>query len=395
VAKEKASTQHVADAEQRLAAASDPTERKHAERELAGAKRELARATDERKKAERALAQAEQNLASATSKREKALAVLEQREIHLRAVIKKHSKGHEAEVDTMDLRMQKITRDVHVVTVNGVQVKMHDSIDAYSTISENGVVAEAEGDGHDLVEERANSLPLSSSKKGIFAGVSRHEGTFSEANTYDVAGLTYGFIQMTSSGHGGSLVDMMQFAKRTKPEAFARNFQAFGIDVDPRTNQITLTLPSGEVLRGKAAVERICNDPVYTGVFCAAGMDPDFQEAQVMFANRKLDRAMDKETKIKPHGGPEYQLRPRDVLTSEYAVGLFFDRCVQNGEGGATDVLYKIITSYIERHPGADLNDPVVKSAIEAEYVKWAEANYADRARDFRGLSTESGSYKP
>jgi hypothetical protein len=360
--------------------------------------------------AAKGLESARKNLVQAEKSHGAAQEKLEAAEDKLRKVLKSLAPGDAAEIDALELRKRPVERDISTVTVGGARVQMYDAIDAYSTVSQDGLVAHAEGETRRGVDAQIDGSQISDSKKAIFKSVSSNEGTFSEANTYDVAGLTYGFIQMTSKGQGGSLGQMLEHARTTDPETFKRLFQDYGIDYDTRKNEFTLTLPGGDVLRGKAAVDRICTDPKYVGVLCAAGADSRFQEAQISFASKKLDAALTKTAEIDTKDGENHQIKASDILTSELAVGLYFDRCVQNGEGlsrakgdknggtatGAIGQLDKVITSYLNEHPDADLADPKVRREIELDYIAWAQQNYGDRAESFTkyDASSEPGSYK-
>ncbi len=68
-------------------------------------------------------------------------------------------------------------------------------------------------------------------------------------------------------------------------------------------------------------------------MLCAAGADSKFQDAQIGFASKKLDAALGKSAEIDTKKGAHHEIKASDILTSELAVGLYFDRCVQNGEG--------------------------------------------------------------
>jgi hypothetical protein len=353
--------------------------------------------------ARKTLVEAEKGLVAAQEK-------LEAADSKLRKVLRSLAPGHAAEIDALELRKRAVERDVSTVTVGGTQVQMHDAIDAYSTVSQDGLVAHARGEDRRGVDAQVDGAAISDSKKAIFKSVSSNEGTFSEANTYDLAGLTYGFIQMTSKGHEGSLGRMFEHAKTTDPETFKRLFQDYGIDYDTRKDEFTLTLPGGETLRGEAAVNRISTDPKYVGVLCAAGTDPRFQNAQITFASKKLDAALNKAAEIDTKDGQHHQVKASDILTSELAVGLYFDRCVQNGEGlsraqgskkgeaatGAIGQLDRVITAYLNKHPDADLTDAKVRREIELDYIAWAQQNYGDRAESFTvyNASSDPGSYK-
>jgi hypothetical protein len=394
-------------AEQALQRATENVSRKQAALDGAVTPQAQAKAQKELDKAQRQLAQATTGEATAKARFDRA-------EVHLRDVFKAHAPEHAAEIDALDLRRHDVQRDFDHIKVKDVTVEAYNAIDAYSTVSREGIVAHARGDGHDLVEAKLDAADISDSKKLIFAGVSRHEGTFSEANTYDLAGITYGFIQMTTHGTGGSLGQMLAFAKETQPEAFKRDFQDFGVDIDPKRGQaqVKLTLPDGQVLRGEAAADRIATDPKYVGVLCAAGLDGDFQTAQIGFAAKKLDAAMNKDMVIETRDGKSASVKASDILTSEKGVALYFDRCVQNGEGysisssaaaavdprkpdhtGAIGQLDEIVTDYLNKHKDASLADPAVRAAIEKGYIAWCEKNYKDRSVDFSRAATEPGSY--
>ena len=101
--------------------------------------------------------------------------------------MKKLAPGHAAGIDALELHKRPVERDVSTVTVGGTKVQMYDAIDAYSTVSQDGLVAHAAGDDRRAVNARIDGASLSDSKKTILKSVSNNAGSFSEANTYDLA----------------------------------------------------------------------------------------------------------------------------------------------------------------------------------------------------------------
>src|SRR5262249_39692159 len=123
---------------------------------------------------------------------------------------------------------------------DGDHVKVRDRVIAYCTKFPTGVDNDhdMQGDVGAVLEQEG----ASSSKAKILGAISDQEGSFDAVNTYDRKKDTWGFMQWA----GGSKSDLTQALRKIKnkyPDAFARSFQAYGIDVEH--DEITVTLPDG------------------------------------------------------------------------------------------------------------------------------------------------------
>src|SRR5438874_12894640 len=87
---------------------------------------------------------------------------------------------------------------------------------------------------------------ISKSTKKIIKLVSSFEGKFSTVNTWDIADVTWGFIQWTTGKDGkGSLIDALLACKAQAPDVFDQRLRRFGIDVSK--DGLVVTLPDGTV----------------------------------------------------------------------------------------------------------------------------------------------------
>ena len=169
--------------------------------------------------------------------------------------------------------------------------------------------------------------------------VSTAEGKFDALNTYDIARVSWGFIQFAG---GRGLPPCLALAKWRSPQRFAELFQQFGVDVEyaPSDGEVDATRSSPMVLqpadnplapnavfRGIAAENSIRDTPQLWSVFIAAGRDRDMQLAQLEAATRSY--VLLPLTRLATWNSTSAPLR--ELLASEQGIAILIDRSVQEG----------------------------------------------------------------
>lgn len=123
--------------------------------------------------------------------------------------------------------------------------------------------------------------------------VSEHEGKFDAINSYDRALFSYGFIQFAGGNRG--LAPTIALFKHLYPQAFAQQFQQYGIDVeysiangDIQKAQLAVFDPRVQRwLRRISAETLLKNDKRLTALFIKAAYDTNMQRAQIESAVRR------------------------------------------------------------------------------------------------------------
>jgi hypothetical protein len=387
----KTAQQHVKDAEAALAALNKP-ESKADPKAIAVAEAEL-------KKAQEAL-----------DAREKALADLAEKSATGRAPTK---------------------RNYYSITVDGEKINLYDHVEAYATIYEKGLEASAASEKEGTVTDMVGKSGLSESRMKILKAISSYEGGFTSTQSWDVAVYTWGFVQWTG-GDNSDLTAALSIIKEQAPEAFAKRFQKYGIDVDAKKKQLLITEDNGPATpatdkskpaakpkqtRGNAAAKALQESPKLTAVMSRAGLDPDIQLAEIKAANEiEINKPLNLKVEVlatpKPPPAPEAKpeakaetkteakteakkgegkkaskekkkevkklppvkvsVRVGDVFTSEYGVGLIANRVVHAGYYGTKSILEKGIKKYVADKALApeDFSDPDRMMA----WVPYAEA---------------------
>lgn len=121
-------------------------------------------------------------------------------------------------------------------------------------------------------------LALDPSAARVLAAVSAFEGGFDTVQTYDRGKFTWGFIQFTATG---GLPRLLMNLKAWHPELFTELFTSSGVDID--NGQIVIQL-DGRSSRGRAAYDRLHDDPATWAPFLRASGVPAVQDAQVRTA---------------------------------------------------------------------------------------------------------------
>lgn len=123
--------------------------------------------------------------------------------------------------------------------------------------------------------------------------VSEHEGKFDAINSYDRALFSYGFIQFAGGNRG--LAPTIALYKHLYPNAFAQQFERYGIDVeysiangDIQKAQLAVFDPRVQRwLRRISAETLLKNDKRLTALFIRAAYDTNMQQAQIESAVRR------------------------------------------------------------------------------------------------------------
>ena len=165
----------------------------------------------------------------------------------------------------------------------------------------------------------------------VVEAVSRLEGGFASVNTYDTGWVSIGFIQFASLDEGGgSLGELMRLYKNQMPDAFQRDFQQYGIDVDNNGLLVVVDLTTGAELHGADANRAIIEDKRLTAIWQRAGLHSvDFQLAQLKAAKARFYPA-DRAVQVLA-GGQTLNGKVSDVVRSEAGMATLFDRSVNTG----------------------------------------------------------------
>jgi hypothetical protein len=201
----------------------------------------------------------------------------------------------------------------------------------------------------DMPDAELNALfadaGMTPSEQRIMKAVSKLEGGFETVNTYDTGFVSIGFIQCITWDDGrGSLIDVMLRQRVDDPASYARDFRAFGIDVDP-TGTITIVDPgTGAELVGPDAVQKIIADKRLTAVFQKAGRHSRaFRIAQIKIAKSRYWPANDPVSVT--INGRVLTGNVSDIIKSEAGMATLFDRKVNRGNiAPFVDVVTKVMT---------------------------------------------------
>ena len=174
---------------------------------------------------------------------------------------------------------------------DGTRIALRDWVRSQYTVTVTGVSYFGSAGPEALTADDYRELGLSPAQAAALAAVSAHEGRFDALNTYDQARVSFGFIQFAG---GRGLPPMMARIRGRRPDAFARVFGDFGIDVEynvsgERVDRAALVVRdavTGNVARGVAAEEAIRDSPRLSAIFIRAGRHPEIQRSQVEAATR-------------------------------------------------------------------------------------------------------------
>jgi Cellulase (glycosyl hydrolase family 5) len=171
------------------------------------------------------------------------------------------------------------------------QIRFRDYVRSDYTTNVTGVELRGTARPEALPTAEYLALGLSAGTTAALRFVSRHEGRFDALNTYDVARVSFGWIQF--AGNRG-LPRFMALTKSRQPAVFVRTFQDYGIDVEydvsageiRRASLVVMNPASATVERGILAEERVRDDKRLSAVFVRAGRDVAVQRCEIEAATR-------------------------------------------------------------------------------------------------------------
>ncbi len=188
---------------------------------------------------------------------------------------------------------------------------------------------------------------MTPSEQRIAFAVSKLEGGFESVNTYDTGYISVGFIQFITHEDGRhSLSEVLLREKKERPEDFARDFHAFGLDVGPDGVFTVVDPATGAELAGAEAVRKTVDDKRLTAVFQRAGRHSmAFRAAQIEVAKAHYWPTDD--TFTITVNGQMVTGRVSDVIASEAGIATLFDRKVNRGSiKPFEEVLAKVMTTH-------------------------------------------------
>jgi hypothetical protein len=304
-----------------------------------------------------------------------------------------------AEIDAYQ-PIQHYEQTTYVVTINGKSVRLTDHAQAYSTELAEGLGGTVRGDTHAAVEAAVDATRFGPDDKAVMKAISVHEGTFTTTESYDIGGVTWGFLQWTTGLDGrGSVIHVLNKIKATAPEAYRTWFLSHGIDVK---NGALIVKRSGKPdLVGPDAVKAVRTDPTLSAAFALSGTDPQIQNAQLEIAKvNKMDRdGLDRTATVtfgKGKDAKSYTYKARDIFTSEWGAAIVANAGVHAGPGRVSERLASGLKAFLTAHPKLDRSAPSQWAAqAEAFIAPRMIAGDAERSKAFakRGLSKDSGTY--
>lgn len=274
---------------------------------------------------------------------------------------------------------------------DGEHVKVHDHVVAYATTVSFGIDSEGPID-HAQVKNVMVIAGLSESRRKILQAISGFEGGFDTVNTYDRAKVTWGFVQWTG-GSRSDLTRTLMIIKQQHPNAFAKSFQAYGIDVVE--NELVITLPDGSpAVKGDPAADAIMRNPKLAAALEHAGRNADVQKGEVQAASQlEIENALS----LRVQWGDdkdEVTTTAGALLTSEYGVGLLANTFVHSGGGAAKHTVHAAVVGHLAKHPYV-AGDETWRSGAESAIVSALAAKDSDRADSLRALlSADPGSFR-
>jgi hypothetical protein len=372
---------------------------------LAAARAELTAATDEAKKfiakslfeKDKQLKDLKTQLAAATKKKN-AAAITELKQAiatrldKIRADVAdmKHTDiGH-----TDDSVFSPVTTDVthhDYAFSDGEHVRVHDHVVAYATTVPFGVDSEGPID-HAQVKNVMATAGLSESRRKILQAISGFEGGFDTVNTYDRAKVTWGFVQWTGGSHS-DLTRTLTIIKQQHPEAFAKHFQVYGIDVVG--NELMITPQDGSpAIKGDEAAKALMRNPRLTAVLAHAGRNNEIQKGEVQAASQlEIEEALSQPV-LFVSGKETVSTTAGALITSEYGVGLLANMFVHSGSGAARATVHAAVIGYLTAHPYA-AGDKAWRAGVEAAIISGLATRDSDRATSLRKqLNADPGSFR-
>ncbi|HEY4244777.1 MAG TPA: DUF4157 domain-containing protein [Kofleriaceae bacterium] len=273
---------------------------------------------------------------------------------------------------------------------DGEHVKVRDHVVSYATSVSFGVDSEGAPD-HKQVTDVMATAGLSSSRQKILAGISALEGGFDTVNTYDRAKVTWGFVQWTGGSHS-DLTSTLTIIKQKQPDAFAKAFQAYGIDVVD--NELSITVPgSKDTITGEDAANAIMGNPKLAAVLAHAGRNTDIQKGEVQAAAQlEIDEAMNMRVPIDLGKGKKKVVTASTLMTSEYGIGFLANTYVHSGSGAASSTVHSAVNAYVAATPYKDTEE--WRAGAEEKILDALAARDHDRSVTLKKqLDTAAGSF--
>lgn len=348
------------------------------DKQLQDLKQQLAEALRKKKKDAKAIAELEASIA--TRKQEITTEVAEMK--HTEA-------GHTNESVFSPVATEVTHHDF--AFADGEHIKVRDHVVSYATTVSFGIDSEGAID-HAQVANVMATAGLSESRRKILQAISGFEGGFDTVNTYDRAKVTWGFVQWTGGSHS-DLTATLTIIKQKHPAAFARAFQAYGIDVV--SDNLVITPPDGSgTLTGDAAADAIMRNPRLAAVLAHAGRNEDVQKGQVQAASQlETEKALSQRVSF-GEGKNKVVTTAGALITSEYGVGLLANTFVHSGSGAAEHAVHSATVGYLAKHPYVAGNE-AWRAGAEAAIISGLAAKDSDRAASLHGqLNTDAGSFK-
>ncbi len=173
----------------------------------------------------------------------------------------------------------------------GENISFRDFPSSGYTVNPQGTSVPGIAEPSAMPEAEFSAMGLTTDQTAALRYVSSHEGKFDALNTYDVARVSFGFIQFAG---GRGLPPLMALLKSRNPTAFRRMFQNYGIDVEFNVSGgriinaalVVVDPAGGRVLRGAAAEGAIRDSQRLSAIFIRAGRDVDVQRVEIEAATR-------------------------------------------------------------------------------------------------------------
>lgn len=177
---------------------------------------------------------------------------------------------------------------------SGEDIRFRDFVKSGYTRDAGGVMFAGTAAPAALANSAYQAAGLTADQTAALQFVSRHEGNFDALNTYDVARVSFGFIQFAG---GRGLPPFLALLKSRQPQVFANLLGAFGIEVEfnvegggmTRITNATVVVvdPAARaVLRDDTAEAFIRDTKKLSAVLIRAGRNTTVQEVQVEAATR-------------------------------------------------------------------------------------------------------------
>jgi LysM domain len=198
--------------------------------------------------------------------------------------------------------------------------------------------------------ELVKSVGLTDVQARALQFVSRNEGKFDAINSYDKGVFSYGFIQFVgASEHGSSLNRLLESMKLYAPSLFDKYFRRAGIDTEGGI--VTVLNENGTKLKGDDAWLFIQKTIALYAPFIQAAYEPLLLKEQLRCANNMyVQTAMNLKVPLSINGIPLVVPQISMILSSEAALTMLIDLCVNQGSGGLTRVLQTAIPPVAQKY---------------------------------------------